>query len=543
MEPRTDDVLAGGRQALQRGAWGEARAAFEAVAGSEAGPEAHEGLGAAALGQGDLAAGFAAHEEAYRRFRERGDARGAGRVAAQLAWNYFNLRGEPAIANGWTRRAHRMLDALEPCVEQGRLALAEGDALLFGAQDPVGARQRAQHVQELGRLLDAAHVEILGLALEGLALVCAGDVAAGMSALDESAAAAFAGELDDAGSVGVTLCYVIFACEKARDYDRAGQWCERLRDLCERLGMDALLGVCRAHYAGVLTWGGEWQRAEAELKAAAELLARHAPGLASEGSLRLAELRRRQGRLSDAEALFGALEFHPLGLIGRAAVALDRGDPTAACELAERALAGLPESNRTERADVWEVLVRARVALGDTDGAELALGELRAIAASVATDPLQAAVSLGEGLLSRARGREDAARRQLERAVELYLRCGAPFDTACARMELATSLQALDRLEEADVHRARARATFERLGAAGALARAAGAASDAGSLTPREREVLELIAEGLHNRAIAERLVLSEHTVHRHVANLLNKLGVSPRAAAVARAHADRATD
>ncbi|MBW3609717.1 MAG: LuxR C-terminal-related transcriptional regulator, partial [Actinobacteria bacterium] len=80
------------------------------------------------------------------------------------------------------------------------------------------------------------------------------------------------------------------------------------------------------------------------------------------------------------------------------------------------------------------------------------------------------------------------------------------------------------------------RAQAERLGAAGALARAAGAAPGTGTLTRREREVLELIAEGLHNRAIAQRLVLSEHTVHRHVANLLNKLGVSTRAAAVARA-------
>lgn len=531
-----DDVLAAGRLALQRGAWEQARAAFEAVAASDGRPEAYEGRGAAALGRGDLAAGFAAHEEAYRRFRQCGDAHGAGRVAAQLAWNYFNLRGEPAIANGWTRRAHRLLDGLDPCVEQGQLALAEGDALLFEAQDPVGARQRAQHMQELGELLGAAHLEILGLALEGLARVSLGEVAPGMSALDEAAAAAFGGELDDSGSVGVTFCYVIFACEKARDYGRAGQWCERLRHLCERSAMNALLGVCRAHYAGVLIWGGEWQRAEAELKAADELLASHAPGLAAEGSLRLAELRRRQGRLSDAEALFGELEFHALGLLGRAAVALDRVDPTAACELATRALAGLPESNRTERSAGWELLIRARLALEDADGAELALDELRAIAAAATTDPLAAAVSLGEGLLSRLRGREDAARQHLERAVELYHRSGAPFETACARMELVTSLQALDRVDEAAAQRARARLTFERLGAAGVLARTTGAAADPHGLTPREREVLSLIADGLNNRAIARRLVLSEHTVHRHVANLLNKLGVSTRAAAVAHA-------
>lgn len=196
----------------------------------------------------------------------------------------------------------------------------------------------------------------------------------------------------------------------------------------------------------------------------------------------------------------------------------------------------MPKSNRAERAGAWELLLRARVALDDAEAAELALGELRAIAASAATEPLAAAVSLGDGLLSRMRGHEDAARRHLERAVELYHRCGAPFETACARMELVTSLQALDRLDEADAHRARARVVFERLGAAGGLALAAGAAPDPNGLTRREREVLELIGDGLNNRAIAQRLVLSEHTVHRHVANILNKLGVSTRAAAVVRA-------
>jgi len=55
-------------------------------------------------------------------------------------------------------------------------------------------------------------------------------------------------------------------------------------------------------------------------------------------------------------------------------------------------------------------------------------------------------------------------------------------------------------------------------------------------LTPRELEVLRLVARGLSNREVAAELVLSKHTVHRHVNNALSKLGVSSRAAAVARA-------
>jgi DNA-binding NarL/FixJ family response regulator len=59
----------------------------------------------------------------------------------------------------------------------------------------------------------------------------------------------------------------------------------------------------------------------------------------------------------------------------------------------------------------------------------------------------------------------------------------------------------------------------------------------AAALTSRELEVLRLLAAGLTNREIAVRLVISEHTVHRHVTNLYRRLGVSSRTAATAYAH------
>jgi DNA-binding NarL/FixJ family response regulator len=58
-------------------------------------------------------------------------------------------------------------------------------------------------------------------------------------------------------------------------------------------------------------------------------------------------------------------------------------------------------------------------------------------------------------------------------------------------------------------------------------------------LTSRETEVLRLVASGLKNREIATSLVVSEHTVHRHVANILRKLDQSSRAAAAAHAARD----
>jgi DNA-binding NarL/FixJ family response regulator len=86
----------------------------------------------------------------------------------------------------------------------------------------------------------------------------------------------------------------------------------------------------------------------------------------------------------------------------------------------------------------------------------------------------------------------------------------------------------------ADLELARARELLSRLTSSERAQ--APAARDTGGLTVREVEVLRLISNGLSNLAIAERLFISEHTVHRHVANTLSKLNVSSRSAAVAHA-------
>jgi DNA-binding CsgD family transcriptional regulator len=78
----------------------------------------------------------------------------------------------------------------------------------------------------------------------------------------------------------------------------------------------------------------------------------------------------------------------------------------------------------------------------------------------------------------------------------------------------------------------------EQLAALGRRAAAAGRPAESGGagmvLTPRELDVLKLVAQGLSNSDIAQRLYLSEHTVHRHLANILRKLGLSSRAVAAA---------
>jgi RNA polymerase sigma factor (sigma-70 family) len=226
-------------------------------------------------------------------------------------------------------------------------------------------------------------------------------------------------------------------------------------------------------------------------------------------------------------------------------VALDAGDALGAVELLERLLRQLPEPRRLERAPALLLLVHARIANGQRDEAASALRELREIERLVGTAPLRACADLADGVLAAARGDHDRARPLLEDAVDRFERSGAPLETAQARTALAASLAALGR---ADAAEREATAALDRLLELGAdldarRARELVAATERGhgrsalpELTPREAEVLRLVAGGLTNAQIAERLVISEHTVHRHVTNLLRKLGLPSRAAAAAHA-------
>jgi len=273
--------------------------------------------------------------------------------------------------------------------------------------------------------------------------------------------------------------------------------------------------------------------------------------------VRLAELRRRQGRPAEARALLDQAAGHPSAGVVRGALALDAGDAPAAAEAAERFLRRIGEADRFVRVPALELLVRARLAAGDPAAAAPAVAELEATAAAVGTPPLRAAALLARGRLEAVAtaggpargaapasghggpargaalvpghgGRLDVARAALEDAADLYEGSGARAEAAQARLELAGVLHALGRGPEAARAEAAARDTLRALGAP-VPARAGRPADD--PLTPREREVIRLLAAGRSNEAIARELVLSVRTVERHVENLYAKIGASGRTA------------
>ena len=546
--PARSRGLEAGQEALARGAWEFARKAFERALAREESAEALEGLGLAAwwLDRGDTV--FQARERAYTLYRERGDRVSAARVAVWLGWDYAAFRGESAVASGWLGRARRLLEGLPDSPEHAWLAVREGAFALLEEGDPDRALEHAREAIRVGAAISSPDHEMLGRALGGFAKVTAGNVAEGLRDLDEVNAAITAGELTNFGLIGLASCYLIAACERIRDYDRALQWCARLKELCRKWGLRPLYAVCRTQYASICMWKGTWDEADRELTLATEELAASRPAMTSEGLVRLAELRRRQGRLEEAEEMFARAEPHPQASLGLAELALSRGQARAAADLADRYLRRLPARNRVERAAGLELGVRARLAAGERRQAQAAFDELSAIAREVGTAPLLASERLAAGFLASADADLESARRHFEDAVDRFQQSGAPFETARARIELARALSALGRVEDGRSEAEKAIALFESTGARGEIATArdllAAAADPAGAgavgreslLTSRETEVLALVAKGLSNAEIGEKLFVSEHTVHRHVANILGKLDVPSRAAAVAEA-------
>ncbi len=527
-----------GWDALRAADWEAARELFGLSLEAGETPEALEGLSWAAWWLDDADAVFESRERAYRLYRERGDAADAARMATWLAVDHSEFRGADAVASGWLARAHRLLQPLEPGPDHGWLAFHEG-YFRHAEGDTAAARELAATAIELGRRFEVVDLQMLGLALDGAALVASGRVQDGMRCLDEATAAALADEASIPIANAWTFCILVTSCTTVYDYARAIEWSDRIAEFAQRYGSRYMLAFCRAHYGAVHLWRGRWADAEAELGAAADDFASSRPAWAPLPLLELAELRRRQGRPSEAALIL--TEAGPVagGGLGRARLALDRGDSLRAVDLLERLLRQLPADRLLDRAPALELLVLARVARGALDDAARALEALRAAERLYGTVPLRAAADAAEGALAAARGDHDGARTLLEDAVDGYERCGAPYEAALARIALATSMIASGRREAAADEATAAWSSLADLGAPVEAERArqlldAEPPMPLDELTPREREVLDLVADGLTNRAIAARLVVSEHTVHRHVTNILRKLEVSSRTAAAA---------
>jgi ATP/maltotriose-dependent transcriptional regulator MalT len=228
---------------------------------------------------------------------------------------------------------------------------------------------------------------------------------------------------------------------------------------------------------------------------------------------------------------------------GLALLRLAQGRTDAAAAAIGRAVT--ETTDRLRRAKLLPAQVEIMLAAGEVQAARDAAAELVEIAGAYGTPALRATADHARGAVLLAEGDARAALIGLRGAWQLWRELQAPYEAARARVLVGLACRQLGDQEAAAMELDAARTMFAQLGAAPDLARVealarSDTASNARGLTERELQVLRMLATGTTNHAIANELVLSEKTVHRHVSNIFTKLGVSSRAAATAYAYQHR---
>lgn len=538
------DELTEGARALERGDWPVARAAFETVLQAGESAEALDGLGLALWFLGQIGEGIATRERAFDAYVRVGRCDQAAHMAVWVSHQHLTA-GRASAARGWLERAERALEGLDACVGRGWVAVER-------ARHAGNIEERIEHARNamrIARTFGADDLEVFALSVLGRAEVSAGRRTEGVRLLEEAMAAASAGRVRNVHTLAEAYCNLITACASAGDWELATEWCEVVDDFARSHKTAPLLGACRAVHADVLLATGRWPEAERALESALESV-RYVPQVGAPAVASLAELRVRQGRLHDAERLLAGREESASGLRALALLRIAQNEPDVAVALLERGL-NATEGDAMRATQLLAPLVDARLARGDVEAAQTAADDLVALAELSGIRLVGARAQLAIARVANAAARPADAMGPAGRALAAFSALAMPLDAGEARIELARAAASQSPAVAVDEART-ALAAFRELGAlramdaAAALLRDLGGAAGArprasGELTTREGEVLELIAQGMSNAAIARTLVISDKTAGHHVSRILMKLGVRNRAEAAA--HAVRTRD
>jgi DNA-binding NarL/FixJ family response regulator len=517
-------------------AWRKARESYEqALAADPRCAPAWEGLGRSARYVDDLEASRAAFEQAYREYLSARDHQGAARSAMEIALYHDLYRAEHAVANGWFERAGALLEDCPDTPERAWLLLWRAHVHIHVRDEMPAGREALAGALRLNIRCQVEEIDTMARGLAGLALINDGDVEGGLRRLDEATATAIAGDRFRPETVGFTCRYVLDACETVRDFARAQQWLEHAWAADRSLGVPHFASFCRSHYVAVLTWAGKYETADSEIAAMRAELSAIAPAWMAHCDIRLGEVRRRQGRHEEAARLLQPRSAHSLALLPLAWLRLEAGDSEGTLSLIERYLRRTA-GDHTRRLHALDLIVRAASLARDDARTSAAIDELGTLVPKVNTRIALGVLSEAEALKPAAE--PAAAITHLEAAIDEYELAGAPYEAAAARLRLAGVLSAAGQPDRAGREREAAKIVATRIGAMGLIRRSSAGASEGSavrsrtSLSTRELEVLGLIAQGLSNQDIGDRLFVSPFTVKRHVANILTKLDLPSRAAA-----------
>jgi DNA-binding CsgD family transcriptional regulator len=477
-------------------------------------------------------------ERAHRAHLDAGE---VARSALCAFWIGHNLqfRGERGRGSGWFSRANRLLEGVgKDCVERGYLLIPVWLEQM-GNADYEAAHSTAAEAAEIGERFGDRDLLWLARDDQGCALIKQGRVPEGLRLVDEVLVAATAGELS-AIVTGIVYCNTIAFCRDAYELRHAREWTEALSRWCERQPeMVAHNGLCLVHRAEIMQLRGAWEAALQEARRAAERFTR---GVLNElacgkAHYRQGEVHRLRGEFDAAEGAYREASrrgFEPQP--GLALLRLAQGETATAAAAIRRAVGEMRQP--LKRVALLAAYVEIVLAAGELDRAHAACDELEEIAARQGCDALGAIAGQARGALSLAKGQAGEALGTLRPALELWRELPAPYEAAQTRLLIGSACRMLGDEDSAALELEAAREALAELGAApeltsiGSIERRTDA--ELHGLTPREAEVLRLVAAGRSNREIAAELVISEHTVARHIQNIFAKLGVSSRTAASA---------
>ena len=529
-------ALGRGRNWFAERAWGAAYSALsEADAAGDLELEDLERLALAAYltGNDDEAtrAWTRAHDEALQQGARERAARSASSIALGLSF-----RGEIAPAAGWYARAERALEGCDESAEHGLVqAMRAMDQMFTG--DPQGAERLLADSLSIGQRHGDADLQALARLGQGLSRVMQGQGATGIPLLDEVMASVTSGAVSPMYA-GIAYCVTVLACAEMFDLRRAREWTTSFTRWCDaQQDLVPYRGNCLVHRCQIMQLDGAWTEARKEAERACSYLSGPLKWEALGAAYyQLGELQRLRGEFAEAEQSYRLAsgegrQPQP----GLALLRLAQGRLDVALAALRRGLAEAEDPPTRSR--LLPAAVEILTAAGDSSAARAAAEELVEIARMMDAPYLHAVAAHAEGAALLAAGDARAALARLRAAASAWRALEAPYEVARVRVLIGRACLAMDDAETSAMELDAARAAFEQLGAVPDLEGLDPRTAAAGGLTPREIEVLKLVASGRTNRVIARELVLSERTVAHHVSSILTKIGVPSRAAATAYAY------